>query len=412
MVHQPSYLKLLKFTMSSSNDDQHKEEESPPMPTFSGNVMPVNVTVDIDDDIGEEATRRIGGATFNPTFEPVSFEPANFLSSPAMISTVQTKTAVTTASPMLQSGWKLAEAPILPEFHPLDRNSVFIAHTGAPVIAQRVAEILKERSIEAHFDNSKAKVRCLTSYNVDFRIFLYRGQQNYSHGIIVEVQRRSGCSTLFVEDTQAILDAVQGKISPRPPSLTTNAEIPLVSDDDYDDTDASLSSLDFVARMLNFPGTLGLETLSSLVDPARMGKSTSSKVSTALIQPNNEVGSKIFAIIVDKKSPDEDDEGQRHLAMTILSNILHNTWKQPLDPTMREALLPVLVKKLEAADKNPQMAFLAARCLEALILANAEGTSFSNLYAVLDEAENVGEARHAALRNQAQKCIRLIDASS
>lgn len=403
-----------------SSDDNSDDEKAPPMPSFSGNVMPMNVTINVDeDDIGEETTRRIGGATFNPTFEPVSFAPSNMMSpSSSYISTTQQKVSSVAVAAPPSGGWKLTSAPILPEFHPLDRNSVFCSGTSASEVAERVAQVLKERSIEAHFDNSKAKVRCLTAYNVDFRVFLYRGQKQYAHGTIVEVQRRTGASVLFVKDTQAILEAAQGNFvaPPPPPALFSTAEIPLVSDteddddDDYDDNnEASLSSLDFCAKLFNYKNhgsdMLALQTLASLTDPAKMGLSTSKRVSRALVEPNSTVGSRVFALIVDSKNNNQDDSSMiRNLAMTILSNTIQSV-QGDLNPMMREALRPVLIQELKKAEDNPQMAYLAAKCFEPLIA----GDHFSSeLYDVLDTAQSIGEARHAALRDVCEKCIQKV----
>ena len=392
----------------NSNHDNDNTDEDPPMPTFSGNVMPMNVALDMDDDIGEETTRRIGGATFNPTFEPVSFEPSQMAPSFATMNTTLTKVSISAPPTSTRGLWKLKEAPVLPEFHPLDRHSAFVPHASASLVANRVAEVLRDRSIEAHFDNVKAKVRCLTTYNVDFRVFLYRGQEHYSHGIIVEVQRRSGASNLFSPDTRAILEGAQGKASS--PPLLTSAEIPMVSDteDDYDDSSASLASLDFCAKMLNHdaygPNLLGMQTLSSLTDPAKMGMSTSMKVSQALVEPNNEVGAKVFSIIVDKKTTEE-EEGLRTLAMSVLANVVHAV-NGNISSMMREALRPVLLQEIRNAPRTPQMAYLAAKCLEPLI---QEDHNASDFYSVLDKAQNVGEARHAGLRDEAEKCIHQID---
>lgn len=398
------------------DDDNDDDYNNTPMPTFSGNHMPMNVAINVDEDeIGEETTRRIGGGGFAPSFNNASFAPVSFADPQAFtagpsLSSAPVKASAVTAPNAATGGWVLAEAPILPEFHPLDRASVFVPHTSAATVAQRISEVLKERSIEAHFDNTKAKARCLTTYNVDFRVFLYRGQKQYAHGTIVEVQRRNGASVLFVKDTQAILQAAEGDIPPPPPPLGS-AEIPLVSDseDDYDeDSKASLSSLDFVEKMLNFPGygpnLLALQTLSSLTDPAKMGISTSKKVSQALVQPNNVVGSKVFAIIVDRNTTEE-QEGLRLLALTVLAHVLQSTNGSIIAP-MREALRPVLLKELSGSDKTPQMAFLAAKCLEPLLQKDHAASDF---YSVLDSSQSIGEARHAGLRDQAEKCIRIID---
>ena len=199
--------------------DSNKQKKA--LPTFSGMGMPMNVSINVDDDIGEETTRRVGG--FTPTFEPVAFHtppsmaPPSFQMGPA-INTAPQKAMGT--FPVPKMGWYLSEAPILPEFHPLERSSVFVPHTRPSEVSSRVSDVLRERSIEATYDNAKAKARCVTADQVEFRVFLYRGQKKYSHGIIVEVQRRYGASTSFIGDVRAILDAAEGKVPPPPPPMT------------------------------------------------------------------------------------------------------------------------------------------------------------------------------------------------
>lgn len=392
--------------MSYTNDSDSDEDDRAHLPSFSRYGAPMNVKIDNDDDIGEETTRRVGGSTFKPTFEQISIAPS--LAAPDMIVTGVSKVPATETS-NVKFGWDLKDAPTLPDFHPLDRASVFCPNTSVSVVANRIAKVLYERSIEGNFDNDKAKVKCLTSYNVEFRIFVYRGQEIYSHGVIVEVQRRSGASVLFVQDSQAILDVVQGK-QPEPPRMS-NAETPLVSDteDDNDDTKVALSSLNFVEKMLDYDRSdatlLGLQTLSSLTDPDKMGIGTSSSVSTALVTEGNVVGGKVFMMITARRPIEDELDEQYDLAMSITANVLRNV-DGDISSFYREALRPILIRDLEKAEKKPQRSYTAARCLEPLI---AKDHCVSDLYVALETAKNVGEARHNALRVQADKCMRLID---
>mmetsp|Transcript_6465 Transcript_6465/g.9522 ORF Transcript_6465/g.9522 Transcript_6465/m.9522 type:complete len:394 (+) Transcript_6465:66-1247(+) len=390
-----------------SSNDSDSDNGRAYRPSFSRYGAPMNINPDMDDDdIGDETTRRVGGATFTPTFAPVSIAPPEV--QPDSISVLQSKAPVV-ETPNAKFGWDLRDAPTLPEFHPLDRASVFCPHTSVDVVANRIAKTLYERSVEGNFDNEKAKVKCLTSYNVEFRIFVYRGQDHYSHGVIVEVQRRSGASVLFVQDSQAILDAVQGKI---PAALReSDAEAPLVSDteDDNDDAKVALSSLNFVEKMLAYERSdatlLGLQTLSSLTDPAKMGAGTSSSVSTALVTDGNVVGGKVFNMITTRRPNEDELDEQYDLAVSITANVLRNV-KGEISSFHRETLRPILIRDLEKAEKKPQRSYTAARCLEPLI---AKDHCPTDLYVALEAAKSVGEVRHNALRVQADKCMRLID---
>jgi hypothetical protein len=196
----------------------------------------------------------------------------------AMINTAPMKAPLTATQTQSRPKfvWNLSSVPTLPEFHPLERTAVFVPNTPASIIAQRLSVVMRERSIESTYDNDKAKVKCVTTDGVDFRIRLYRGRNHYSHGIIVEVQRRFGSSLHVHSDTKAILDAAEGRAPPSPPaSIPNRMALPEVSDDEDDDYDvpppSGSSSLGMVSKMLSLPGFdaqyLGLQTLSSLVDP-------------------------------------------------------------------------------------------------------------------------------------------------
>lgn len=393
--------------MSDYNDsDSDNERANANLPSFNTYGAPFNINPCMIDEIGEETTRRVGGATFNPTFVPVSIAEPQV--EPNSISIVREKERPAHAQ-SVKYGWDLADAPTLPDFHPLDRASVFCPHTSVSSVANRIAKTLFERSIEGNFDDEKAKVKCLTSYNVEFRIFVYRGQDVYSHGVIVEVQRRSGASLLFVQDSQAILDAVQGKIPEKP--RTSDVEAPLVSDteDDNDDAKVALSSLNFVEKMLAYDRSdatlLGLQTLSSLTDPAKMGTGTSFSVSTAIVTSGNIVGEKIFSMITSRRPNEDELDEQYDLAISITAHVLRNI-KGDISSFHREALRPILIRDLEKADKKPQRSYTAARCLEPLI---AKDHCPTDLYVALEVAKSVGEVRHNALLAQAKKCMNMID---
>jgi hypothetical protein len=379
--------------------------------------MPTNVCINVDqDEAGEETTRRIGGISVMPSFQPMTmgFQPQSMSPSfmGASFSTAPQKAAPRIVAPMLSMalpatkiGWKLHDAPSLPEFHPLERTAVFVAKISAGEVAKRVSEVLRDRSIEATYDNMKAKAKCRTADHVDFRVRLYRGRNQYSHGIIVEVQRRFGSSSTFHEDTTAILDAAQGKVPP-PPSAVGG--LPLVSDSEDDYNDSSLSSLAFVAKMLAFPGydshNLALQTLASLSDASKMGFKTARKVSKALVETDSEVGSKVVSLVVDNKLDEEETFGLRVQAMAILANAIPAVHGN-IAVELRERLRPVFIKQLKKAESNPQLAYLASKCVEPLIDGDHNR---SEIHSALEVARSVGEARHAALCRQAEQCIQKI----
>jgi hypothetical protein len=302
----------------------------------------------------------------------------------------------------------LTDVPTLPEFYPLERTAVFVPNVPAEEVASRVSSILWERSIEAAYDDASAKAKCVTADNVDFRVRLYRGRNQYSHGIIVEVQRRFGFSLNFHNDTIAILDAAEGK---PPRALRPMDGLACLSDDSEDEYDPSLSasSLEFASRMLHHPGydahSLALQTLSSLTDPAKMGRRTAEALSRAMLEPGNEVGAKVVSLVEDDKTDPEETFGHRLMAMTVLSNAIQAV-SGNISDSLWEKLRPVFISILRSADANPQIAYLAARSIELLM---KDDHNPSDLYSPLKSALVAGQARHAALARQSSLCLKKLE---
>lgn len=98
-----------------------------------------------------------------------------------------------------------------PDFYPLEQTATFVPHTKPSVVASRIANFLLERNISVTFNDIKAKAKCVSKDNVEFNIRLFKGKNQFSHGVIVEVQRRSGFSVFYHRDTVSILDVASGK---------------------------------------------------------------------------------------------------------------------------------------------------------------------------------------------------------
>jgi len=371
------------------------------------------------DDEAEETTRRVG---FNPSFAPsnISFEPPPMMPAPmshtglggpasGAFSTASPKAQMQSYSRPAKFQWLLPDAPTLPEFHPLERTAVFVPNTDASVVSGRISDVLRDRSIEASFDDTKGRARCVSADGVDFRVRLYRGRGQYSHGIIVEVQRRFGTSINFHSDTKAILDSAEGKTPSPPPSKP--ATLPLGPQDDNYSPSAG-SSLGMVARMLNFPGYdaqyLALQTLTSLTDPAKMGYVTAKTVSTELMTSSStEVGAKLLMLILSSPKVQDETFDQRVMAMGVLANVLQVV-AGDIPEGIKMQLRPVMKQDLRKAESNPRLATIAARCIEYLI---DNDHSASDIYHdALEAAYQVGNDRHAGLMRQAERCLQKIGA--
>jgi hypothetical protein len=467
----------------SDNNNNNDDAPPPPPPSFlKRNVIDENTGISFGGPDARtsipEATRRVGGGISFSTFPSSasvmpSFAPPSSSMGPTMRA-VSGKAAPLEALPNAaaeaeEGDWVLTKAPTLPQFHPLERTATFVPHvTDVSLVSSRISRVLRDRSVEATYDSAKAKVRCASMDGVDFRIRLYRGRTaQYSHGIIVEVQRRFGMSFTYHHDTQAILDAAHGKaastsaVPPPPASASANGALvlPLVSDaEDVSGTESeqdedhattpppplpSTSSLAMVATMFAHSDYssqfLAYQTLIPLTSAARMGRSTAKSVATQLLQPGNPVGAKVLDAILlssgsapknqnnkrayrgtlEYESDDEDGSGSSTLnddaqyemklqtmAWTVLSNAVHATKGQAVTTTLREELRPALLQALEAAASNPRHAQMAALCAEFVLLCLDDSTGDrQDLVDALEQAVQIGRIKHAGLKAQAQRCL-------
>jgi len=402
---------------------QQQQRDEQKRPSWDRSDEDMNPVVrSSDDDIGEETTRRIGGTAVLPQiYDSVSPQMAD----PHLQAAFQQKgdlqqrqPSLKREKPSLPGTWVLKEIPTLPEFHPLERTAVFVPHADPPVVSARISGVLRDRSIEAKYDDDKAKVKCVTPDGVDFRVRLYRGRgPKYEHGIIVEVQRRFGCSVNFFRETTAILDAAEGKAVPPPPlgafgtSNSAGAILPMVSDseDDYSPAAAGSSSLEMVAKMLSHPGYdshyLAYQTLVPLTDHTKMGLATARGVSRELLMPGNPVGDRVFHLV--QRPSDVEDQAEdvfklRTMAMTVLANAIQAT-KGNVDEQLREVLRPALIAEMrDRSESNPRSAQMAAQCVEYLLDGDHDPCGYHD---ALEKAREVGAARHAGLERQAQRCL-------
>lgn len=419
--------------MNSDNEDKNR------MGCARG--MPLKPKLIMDED-AEEVTRKIAPTMIMPSLGPLPTMPTGMISSPTFNS-FRSKTSTLQQqqhgndSKSTPFSWKLSYIPVLPEFHPLERTATLVPNAMPADIGSRISDVLRERSIEAQYENGKAKVKCTTAEGVDFRIRLYRGRGRYNHGIIVEVQRRFGTSFVFHNDTQAILNGAQGEVpAPPAPLMTSTNNLPEVSDiDDKDDEDydgsyqvpSAESSLAMVAKMMKLPSFesqyLGLQMLLPLVNSERLSLSTARTVASGLFEKDCEVGEKVFDYIIKNSNKtrtiergvfddDDDDDDDycdsskilRNASLDVLANATKAYGKVP--EFLRNALRPVLLRDLHNSEKHPNTAFSSAKCLEYFILEDHDNRELNNAFQV---AYKAGESRHANLMHQAQKCMSIND---
>lgn len=384
----------------------------------------------IMDEDGEEVTRKIAPAMVMPSLGPLPTMPASMTSSSTFKTSMMKPSMLQAQVHVGDKGpsslaWEVTAVPVLPESYPLERTATFVPNAKPQEIASRIVAVLRDRSIEAQYENGKAKMKCTTAEGVDFLVHLFRGRGRYNHGIIVEVQRFFGASYVFHSDTKAILDGAEGKVADSQALLITsrNNNLPIVLDGDEDvngvhHIPSGESSLAMVTKMMKVPGFdsqhLGLQMLQPLVTSERLSLSTARAVSESLFEQDCYVGQKVFDYVAKNNKIrnmktkvgvfDDDDEDEfiilRNASLGILANAIIVHGKVP--EHIRDTLRPALLRDLHDADNHPNTAFLAAKCLEYFI---EEDDCNTELKVAFQIALKVGETKHANLMHQAKKCI-------
>jgi len=321
--------------------------------------------------------------------------------------------------------------PTLPPFHPLERTAVFLPDMAShPTdVACRIVECLKTMSITVTYDSVKAKAKCTTSDGyVEFRIRLYRGRNLYSHGVIVEVQRRYGFSLEYMQIVRNILDVAEGKIVQDPNPIVS--PLPVSEEDDLYSEDSDFG-LGFASNMLckenatrsaNF---IGIEWLCSRTDPVRIGKNLALRVSEKIMLSNEETTSDVRNVIMDlirregRFSPQvyarfvEDSflVSLRSRALTIMANAISNLSNAKISVSVPDDIISVLMEDLKSASSVPNDAFLAAKSIHALMRMAGNDWLYDipSLRGNLSAARTIGHASHAALAKETEDCMMALE---
>ena len=98
-----------------------------------------------------------------------------------------------------------------PDYYELEQTATFVPHSKPSIVAARIANFLIQRNISVTFNELKAKAKCVSKDDVEFNVRLYKGKNQFDHGVIVEVQRRYGFSVYYQRDALGILDVAAGK---------------------------------------------------------------------------------------------------------------------------------------------------------------------------------------------------------
>ena len=306
--------------------------------------------------------------------------------------------------------WNVTDATLttVPDFHPLELTAVFIPYTPASTVASRITKVLRERSIGSIYNATKAKVKCMTSYDVDFRIRLYKGKGKYSHGVIAEVQRRNGFSPHFSADVQAILDGAEGKMG-----CATSQPHPSVTDNDTLECTQSTSLhlfADLIVSDKKDSEVLALSGLKSLTDAREVGKTASAKNAQIFLSNDHEGLRSSLSNLALKCNPSSSQGEDEALVLSRVLAILSNVSRNKDSDTFMKLLLPILLSSLKNAKTNTCLACKTAQIL-LTFLEKAEGNPYLKSHECITAmytAHSVGKIHNMKLQEISSRCIDLM----
>lgn len=331
----------------------------------------------------------------------------------------------------LPTNWNVQPETLemVPLDFPLERTHREITGTDVCTVAGRISSVLQKLSIDAEFDDEKAKCKCTSQDFVGFRIRLYAGGEG-GQPVIVEVQRRTGPARSFMHSCRSILAAAEGKVYESKLKMSLPKSLPskigamkclqgITLPKMVDPEKEALDALGNVVLLLQDKrvdtNVLGLENLVCLTDPTK----TSSK--TAVIAAKSVVvgygkyclREEIYLVLerCAERSMADDDAGVmdftervRCLSLQSFSNALSLSADSLEDLEkgwFQDMFIPMLLSEVDNVNTSPTRACIAISCINSLPKSATGSVKIESIR----QAHMVGCERNELLETEAARCL-------
>lgn len=292
----------------------------------------------------------------------------------------------------------------------------------ATIVAARIDDCLRLRSVEAKFNTEHAQVLCKTSNMVYYRISLYAGD-NGRDSTFVEIMKEKGCGFSFTTERRAILDAAKGLGGVRKSNISSPDMMMFPSDihDLYEPatgTDIE-DMLDRATDQLHSKNDntiiFALQNLHSMTTPEKHNSKTPGQVSRYITGNHNCVRDIIASIFNSRLGNIKDERNEQicNLSLGILaisleqkgvvSSIVDYQWDHFV-----QMMVPALVAAVTNYNNNTHTACLAMKCL-CFIATNSSIARVmlgeTNIRKAVEEAKVYGSMEHFRLEQEAHSTI-------
>jgi hypothetical protein len=330
--------------------------------------------------------------------------------------------------------------PLLPEIYPHVRNPHTFQDISADVVSLRISNFLRLNSICCKYNSKSGGIVCSTTKVPKFIIQLWRRPNDSKKKIILETQRRQGCSVALSQVRKALIRSIatgQSQIVQSP--LRIGCSIPgKVARSMSGCRKRTLElAMDSCIRLLESncddQTRLGMESLNSLTDPSIVDVNHANIVARAFLWRRGIHGGRLQNAFKDCLLHHQQEDGQRRdfatfprLALLALGNsLLCFSEKRIGEDYMTEFKKPqqklsgfwriitkLLVESIKDARRCPQNAALASRSIRILETYAPEEQKpfrqFESLPSLVHLAHEYGKAYHASLEEETFTLLRHI----
>jgi len=301
--------------------------------------------------------------------------------------------------------------------------------------------------MSAQYNELAASIEALSSSNIRFIISLWRGRHTRSGpAIIMEVQRRSGCSIEFHRISQALMSAVRTGQVPMINNFTSDRN-DTIREAEISDTDALMAcspcvihaataTLNMLKKTQFESQRLGMESLGQLTNPETVCPRNAFHVARLILLGSDELAIElrtallwsngVFISTNPECSTEADDLTSseyaagviRNLGLQVLSNCLEllsaNPYMSGQVARYSElwlGLVPALVNNIRNASEMPNAAALSAECLSHVALGSSDARSEAlrnDVVHALVQALEYAKGRHLSLEMESHKLITML----
>lgn len=304
--------------------------------------------------------------------------------------------------------WVVSEPIPLPFHYLLDRSNVYVEDASAQECADRICHCLRTLNIAAQqgkeddlVEDSSSVLLAETHDCVKFAVRLF-----YDQGmVVVEVQRRGGCSFGFREASRAVLQSVKSA-SPVPAVPKRQFAIPSALPARSSEALESCVRDDFeIAMNMLQSERSDLQTLA-LNSLEQMTKTCGSTRVAAKLALGCDCIERLVALLEEQTGP------TTRKVLAIVANACTTLDASDLIEVLSSSenlktgsFLSSLLTSLSEASERPHDAYQAARCLQALLISKEveDAVVQMSCMEVVESACRAGCSSHRALEKESQK---------